>query len=342
MTMHSILPNNVGKLDQSRQNDPDSTNQENAIDTFRAVIASKESRSRTIVERVADVIMATGIADGLKPANDPSTRYVVNITPEIKEALDKGLIKLDKGKDGRLYAQLRDESNRYGSKLSISEELTEQGISPAEAVTAFQIQSIKEQLEEMAEAIDAISKDVESVLRGQQNDRLGLYYAGESLFLEARVIRDPLLKATISAQALKSLSDASAQLAKQLEEDLLYLIDGGYKTKRGKQAEEIEARMASINKSFEVIHKAALLKATVYYEEEELPAMLATIGEYGKLLERTITPNAHRLAEFDRADNLLKGGVWEKRARILSSVKSLESNLETANTFYLDTTPEED
>lgn len=310
--------------------------------SFKNLIQSRQGKADEIIKKIADVAVAAGVADELNLGAEKTARYIVNMPEETKDAIAKGLIKLDKGKDGQLYAQLRDADNHYGKKLSISEELANQGVDPLEAMNALQLKAIQDQLAEMAATIDAISHDVESVLQGQQNDRLGLFYAGKALLLEAQNVQEPVFKQLLSTQALSTLSEASAQLTLQIQSDMQYLTDGQYKSRRGKQAEQIKAHMESINKSFQVIHEATLLKASIYYEAEELSAMLATVSDYGRFLAENVVPNALKLAEYDCEDNLLKGGKWDARSKSLAGVEELKSRLAAGTSFYLDAPKMED
>lgn len=315
---------------------------DSTISTFKNLIQVDEQQSEAIIEKITDAAIAAGIAEDLGVGVEKTTRYVVNMPDEMKDAIDRGIIKLDCGKDGQLYAQIRDADNRYGKKLSISEELSDQGVDTLEAMNALRLKAIQNQLAEMAEILDAISQDVELVLRGQQNDRLGLYIAGRNLFFESQNVADTTLKRMLTVQALATLSEATAQLELQMQADIQYLVEGKYKLKKGKQVEQIEAHMESINKSFQAIHEAALLKASIYYESEEYGAMLAAISEYGSLLETGIVPHAPRLAELDREDNLLKGGKWETRSNLLTSVESMRTQLLSGSSFYLNAAKEED
>lgn len=179
--------------------------------SFKNLIQSRQGKADEIIKKIADVAVATSVADELDLGAEKTTRYIVNMSEETKDAIAKELIKLDKGKDGQLYAQLRDADNHYGKKLSISEELANQGVDPLEAMNALQLKAIQDQLAEMAATIDAISHDVESVLQGQQNDRLGLFYAGKALLLEAQNVQEPVFKQLLSTQTLSTLSEASAQ-----------------------------------------------------------------------------------------------------------------------------------
>ena len=303
--------------------------------SFGKVVDDRQKSVDSIMDKVIDVLVDAGVSKEFVEGTKQTSRYVVNMTEETKAAIADGRIKLDQDKDGRLFAQLRDANNRYGNKFSISEELEYRGINTLDVVNAFQMRAIKQQLEQLAVVVDSISSDVKDVLQGQQNDRLGLFYSGKSLFLESQSVQDPMFKAMLSCQALKSLSDSSAQMIQQLQSDVNYLTSGNYQKSRGKRTEEISNRMLSINKCFEAIHKTALLKATVYYEHNELSAMLESIKEYGRFLEAVVLPNAPRLAEFDRVDNLLRGDIWEKRCELLGSVNEIQKQLSSGSVFYL-------
>lgn len=308
--------------------------------SLRRIIASRKDQTNSIIRKIGDATIAAGIVENISTGKSDETRFVVNITKETAEAIKQGVVKLDRDKDGNIYAQLRD-GNHYGKKLSISEELVEQGVDPLDAVNALQLKAIQDKLEDIAEAIDAISEDVETVIRGQQNDRLGLFFSGQELLNEAQMVQDPMLKNLLTSQALKSLSDASAQMSLQLKSDVDYLVEGRYDKKKGKRDEEIAARMESINKCFEAVHRSSLLKATAYLDSGEIRAMLALVSDYGHFLEEVVVPNSAKLAEFDRKDNLLRGGKWSTRSCLLTGVEELKGQLAEGSSFYLEAPIEE-
>lgn len=307
-----------------------------ASTSLKSLFESGEEKADSIIKKISEVVMTVCATDSLSTNSEKTTRYVVNMSKETQEAIKNNLIKLDQGKDKQIYAQFRDSNNRYGKKLSISEELADQGIDSLEAMNALHLKAIQAQLVDMADAIDAIGQDVAAVLLGQQNDRIGLFRSGQALFLEAQNIQNESFKMIISAQALKALSDATGQLSQQLMSDINYLIEGKHKNNGRSQSEEIEDRMESINKCFDAIHKAVLLRMSVYFESGELPAMLAIASDFGQFLEEVVVPNAARLAEFDRKDNLLKGGVWEKRARSFSDIEEIKGQLISGAPLYIE------
>lgn len=77
--------------------------------------------------------------------------------------------------------------------------------------TAIQMKSLEEKLDEVIDVLGNIEEHVHQVLKGQQSDRIGLYYSGEKMYLESQNIMSPSLKSLVMSQAIKSLSDANAQ-----------------------------------------------------------------------------------------------------------------------------------
>lgn len=145
----------------------------------------------------------------------------------------------------------------------------------------------------------------------------------------------------LTVQALATLSEATAQLELQMQADMQYLAEGKYKLKKGKQVEQIEAHMESINKSFQTIHEAALLKVSIYYESGEDGAMLAAISEYGRLLETSIVPPCASPGGVRQRRQSLRGGKWETRSNLLASVEGMRAQLLSGSSFYLNAATEE-
>lgn len=313
----------------------------NAIESFKASVLAQEASANTLVSKIADIAIKATATESVTSHGD-ETRFVVDMTDKMKEAVRNGTIRLDTNKKGELFAQSRDSKGHYGKKFPIKEELVDQGIDPLEAMNALQLQAIKQQLEEVTRTLEEIGMGVEEVLQGQQNDRLGLYCSGMNLFIESQEIADDNFKKLLAAQAIRSLSDANAQMILEMQADIQYLEEAKYEKKKNR-ADDISLRMANITKCFEVIHRSAVLKAAVYFTQGEIPAMLTAFDEYGRFLNTTVVPNAGRLREFDEKDMLLQNGTWEKRAESLLEVESIAQLMTTdKTTFYLEPGQDDD
>lgn len=306
------------------------------IESFKAVFHNKQNSADIIISKAAKIAFAKGVADNVKDGLQRKVKYVVDNSDAIHEAVKKGLIKFDIGKDGKIFAQLRDANNHFGKKLPIHKELSAKGINVAEMANALQMKAIEEQLSQIIDVLAEIGTDVSRVLEGQQNDRIGLFYSGLNLYLEAKNIQDSMFSKYISAQSLKALSDANAQMVQSIQSDVRYLLTKEYKKSKGKQEEFIQERMLDINKSFEIIYRSFMLKAVIYYEQGEMPAMLTALDEYGKFLQRVIIPNAMQLSEHDINDVYLQDGIWEKRAASFLQTEELKKELSEKKVYYLE------
>lgn len=303
---------------------------------FREIFTQKQSQADMVLSKVADVVNQAATGSTVKKGLSKEVQYVVDMSDELKHSIENGSVRLDYSKTGEIYAQLRDANNHFGEKLPIKKELVAAGIDPMAVSTALQMKAIEHKLDEMIDIIEDIGQDVAEVIQGQQNDRIGLYNSGLNLYLESRSIQDPQFKMLVASQALKSLSDGNEQIMQAMRVDMRYLLDGKYKQKKGKSTEEIEERMRNINKSFDIIHRSYLLRSAIYYERNEIPAMLSTMDEYGKFLRCDIIPNAPLLTEFDRSDVLLQDGKWERRALMFSEIGSIKKQLADTNVYYLE------
>ena len=141
------------------------------------------------MEKVAEAACAL---DSIKEALTEETQLVVDLSESAKKAYDEGLIKFDTNKAGEMFAHLRDANGHYGKRIPIKEQVVSQGMNPLEVQNAIRTQAIQEQLEQIVVTLQEISEGVSEIKQGQHNDRLGLYLSGQSLYLEACEVSDPI------------------------------------------------------------------------------------------------------------------------------------------------------
>ena len=202
---------------------------------------------------------------------------------------------------------------------------------------ALQMKALQEQVQQIANQIAVIDHSVREVIQGQQNDRIGLYYSGLSLYLEARNVNDPEMKKALIAQSLRALSEARFQLGLAMQSDIKYLADGDFKIGKGKSVGLIDSRINSINQSFAFIHQATMLRAGIYCNEGELAAMSTVLNEYSYFIEGTVAKNAGLLVQCDKSDTGTEKGVWKSRAKLKLDVAEFNKQLNTHDkTIYLD------
>ncbi len=275
----------------------------------------------------------------LSEATKKGVRFVLELDEETKDKIEKGLIRLTE-ENGKYKAQFRLPNGRYGKRIDVTKEIYSKGIDPVQMSAALQMKALQQQIEQIERQIQTISRSVGEVLRGLQNDRIGLYYSGVNLYLESLNLSNPVMRQLMVAQALRSLSDASYQLVLEIKSDINYLQNKEYQ-KEKKQKELILGRMESIDQSFNIIHRAMLMRAAIYCNESELEAMASVLTEYSHFIEGVISNNAKMLAQCDPRDTGLTDGVWQSRGALRLDAGEFAKQLSRTNgTMYIELTGE--
>lgn len=250
----------------------------------------------------------------IQQAMDKGCRYVVDATDSTLKAIESGALKLTQ-ENGKTYAQLR-VNGKYGSKLPIKKEVFRKGIAPTQMANALQMQALQDQIQSVADQLILIDGSVRDILQGQQNDRIGLYYSGLSLFLESRSVSDAGLRNALQAQSLRALAESTFQLKLTLESDIRYIANKEYDKAKGKRKELIIEHMNSINRSFAFIHQATMLRAAIYCDIGEHGSMARVLEEYSHFIETDISKNAVLLSQYDINDDGTQTGLWASRSKL--------------------------
>ena len=298
--------------------------------------------ARLTTERIyRDVVKHSGTSFSIPEAGEEKLRLAVDTSDEMIQQYQDGAIKLAQEK-GHMVAQLK-ENGRYGSKLAIKEETYLDGPNSLEVQNALQLKAIQQSLETISEQIQAIDVNVKEVLTGQQNDRLGLYYSGVALFIEAHNITDEAFRKQLMAQSLKALSDAVFQLTLTLQTDILYLARREYDHNKKHKYNLINEKIDSINRAFMAIHQATVMKSAIYCLQGEIKAMASVLQEYERFIEGTIVSNAEMLSLCDASEERKLEGTWKKRAELRLEVSKVVKQLhDPAPVLYIENKGEKD
>lgn len=281
----------------------------------------------------------TPILAQAKQALKKGCRYVVDISDRTLGDIESGKIKLT-NENGNIYAQVRN-GNRYGKKLPIKREVYRKGINPIQMANALQMQAMQDQLQTITNQISLISYNVKDILQGQQNDRIGLYYSGIALFLEAQKLDNDGMKQALIAQSLRALSEATFQLSLTMQSDIKYLENKEYMSVKKQSAKMIAERMNKINQSFAFIHQATILRAGVYCNQSELSAMAMVLEEYSHFIDNTVIKNIKLLSSYDKADDGTTNGLWHSRSNLKLSVSDITKQINAkTKTVYIGTAEE--
>lgn len=261
-------------------------------------------------------------------------RYVVDVTDSTIQAIESGALKLTQ-ENGKTYAQLI-KNGKYSNKLPIKKELFRKGIDPVQMANALQMQALQDQIQDVANQLVMIGGSVKEVLQGQQNDRIGLYYSGLSLFLESRSVSDVGLRNALQAQALRALTESTFQLKLTMQSDIQYLNRKEYNKAKGKRKELIIEHMNNINQSFAFIYQAAMLRAGIYCDIGEHASMARVLEEYSYFIDTDVKRNAILLSQYDMNDDGTPSGLWASRSQLKLNTAELSKALNNpTKTLYL-------
>jgi hypothetical protein len=284
----------------------------------------KYSAFKTLISkknREANQFM-NNILESINQEESDDVKLVVDLSDEMKEKYKQGLLKFDKDKDGKMYAQLRDENNRYGKKLNIKEDIKE-----SDLIFASQLNMITDVLNEIVDTLENVEIYIHNVLLDLHNDRVGLYYSGLALYLEALQTSDESLKNALIAQSLKSLNDAQAQIIQEFKSDIYYLKSPEFLKIKKKKHDVLIEKMQNIHECYQTINRIISLKAMIYFDNNQLSSMMIVCTEYQRFIDAVIKPNKGFLIECDPRDDKLINGIWEKRANTFIQCKDIQKQL---------------
>lgn len=300
------------------------------VQLLKEAFECKIEESRSLTERVyRDIISKSAHPISLPEEGKEKIRLTVDFSDEQLQDYQNGVIKLAKEK-GHIVAQIR-ENGRYGSKLPIKEETYIDGPNSLEIQNAAQLQAIQEMLVQITKQIQSIDENVKEILAGQQNDRLGLYYSGVSLYIEANSIHDTEFHKQLMAQSLKSLTDSIFQLTLSLKSDIEYLKRKEYDKEKTRKHNLMCEKVNSIDRGFMAIHQATIMKAAIYCQQGEMQAMVSVLMQYEDFIKKIIACNADMLSQCTVGDNGKLTGTWKRRAHLQLDVAKTIKQLKAAD-----------
>ena len=85
-----------------------------------------------------------------------------------------------------------------------------------------------------------------------------------------------------------------------------------YKSTKQK-VQKIEEHLSAIRQCYDIVFRAAFLKAWIYQQNGEIGAMVTAIDEYGRFIEKLVVPYAGKLSELDSSDrSFLLGHLFDR------------------------------
>ncbi len=304
-------------------------------------IKKELEQAQVVVQNIyRAVVKEMPVLTQVQQAMDKGCRYVVDASENTLKAIESGALKLTQ-ENGKTYAQLR-VNGKYGSKLPIKKEVFRKGIDLTQMANTLQMQALQDQIQDVANQLILIDGSVRKILQGQQNDRIGLYYSGLSLFLESRSVSDAGLRNALQAQALRALAESTFQLKLTMQSDIRYLKQKEYDKAKGKRKDLILEHVNNINQSFAFIHQATMLRAGIYCDIGEHGSMARVLEEYSFFIDNDVAKNALLLSQYDINDDGTSTGLWASRSQLRLNTDEVSRALNNPHkTLYLGVAKEE-
>lgn len=249
-------------------------------------------------------------------------KLVLDVSKDTMRKIQSGELELMHTKNDVLKAVICDTNGTIKQNMNVKYESFCSIPNSAELAHTLQMAGITQQLAIVKEQLEMVSYAVQEVLMGQQNDRIALYYAGEQIYLEASKTQNEFLRMQLTASAIRFLEEAKTKMIESIKLDIANIR--AYDQQELKlKPKEISDRITRINKSFEVVNRAALLKAGIYHELGEIPAMMVSLQQYAGFLSESINANAKLLYDYDKSDTKIEG-KWHERVRNIPHFDSID------------------
>jgi hypothetical protein len=105
---------------------------------------------------------------------------------------------------------------------------------------------------------------------------------------------------------------------------------------KGKVMGEVDKRMADINKCLEIVHKATIFRAGIYFRLGEIEAMLDVFDEYGAFLEESVIAYSGKLTELDSHERRIDSSKWTRKADELFRIDQLKKQINQNMSVYIE------
>lgn len=126
------------------------------------------------------------------------------------------------------------------------------------------------QMAQIAEQIESVSIAIESVRKGQEDDRLAIAYSCQQKLLQAREIKNHELQSRMLLQVISDAEDSRNLLMLSQKSNLKFISDQPESTfgklLKGEKSEKIESRINEIRDGLNAVNMVSLAEALAYSE----------------------------------------------------------------------------
>lgn len=244
-----------------------------------------KDRNRKIDILFNELKQIPAIASFIQEVKDGNSLKVILSKADLKMLKDNKY-HLKRYKKGFIMPLLFDENNRKIEKQ------IQLDYADLDIFTSIDRIIIQKQLSEIVNKLQDISDVINKILRGQQNDRIGLAESAKYQYIEAMTIDDSYIKQGILINVIKTAHDARAQLIENLKDDVKEFLeipdrqfDLFIKQLKNKNYEnEVYELVHDIHRSYEYINLTSGILALSYTELGQPQNIELSFQPYKKVL----------------------------------------------------------
>ena len=236
------------------------------------------------------------------------------------EMMKAGLWKIPESKatDGLLRAWLIDENGHIVEHAELGITQQAQGINLIQLANAMQSMVMMKQLAKISKQINTLNERIDEIKMGQQNDRIGLFFAAENIYRESEFLTNNEMRDRLVAMAVTKLSECIEQTKQTTLSDSNAIVRN-YDAQRNtfKDLKKNSQLTPTIKNNLQLIHAASILKAGIYYKENEIQSTVCALHEYKMFLEAFLPDeNSYRALYYADNNSSAVGEFWGARKNL--------------------------
>lgn len=253
----------------------------------------------------------------------PEVSLQAVLSDDQKQKLATGALKLMTKKDGSLMAALiNPETKKIVANIPLETMKSTPEIS--QAMTGFATQM---QMAQIAEQIESVSIAIESVRKGQEDDRLAIAYSCQQKLLQAREIKNHELQSRMLLQVISDAEDSRNLLMLSQKSNLKFISDQPETTfgklLKGEKPEKIESRINEIRDGLNAVNMVSLAEALAYSELGEKEAARRSLMYFADFIRETYLETPGFVERLDMIDPSPKNYWTSTLPRIKQNIVAL-------------------
>lgn len=260
----------------------------------------KEAKS--LVSRIEKALYTAPAFINAIKASVPQTVLQAVLSPDQKQQIANGTLKLMMRKDGSILANL---VNPETHTIVASIPLESVQVTP-EMTQAMTSLSTQMQMAQIAEQIQVVQLAVEEVRMGQENDRLATAYSCQQRLLQAMEIKNHSLKTMTLLQLAASAEDSRNLLMLSQRNNIEFIRNQPEsfirKFVHGAPLKEVNGKMSEIRASLCAVNMVSFVEAMAYQELGETEAAKKSFEYYANYLEDTYISVPGLVQRLDQID----------------------------------------